>query len=330
MHFGIHTGQQHCTYDEMCRAWKMADAGGLDWVSVWDHLYPALVEDPGGSEMEAIALMGALAAETSRVRVGCHVLCCAFRNPGVVAKSLITVDHISHGRLEVGLGAGWHEAEHVAFGVPYLPPRERLDRFEEAIQIIKSMLTQHVTTFEGKYFTVRDAYSHPKPLQKSPRIWIGGRGERRTLRLAARHGDAWNAAYTGVEEWAHKNEVLTHWCEVERRDPATLIRSVNLGLGIARTEAEVAEKRQDLIARWGGDNPTRIAEGMLLGTPQQIIDRIGRYQEAGATWLSAVLRGPIDLEGLQVFLEDVVPAFQTTSPSASKGQQGSAKAAPAR
>ena len=329
MHFGIHTGQQHCTYDEMRQAWKMADAGGLAWVSVWDHLYPALVSDPSGSEMEAIALMGALAAETSRVRVGCHVLCCAFRNPGILAKSLITIDHISHGRLEVGLGAGWHEAEHVDFGVPFLPPRERLDRFEEAIKIIKSMLTQEVTTFEGKYFTVRNAHSSPRPVQPSLRLWIGGRGERRTLRLAVRYGDAWNAAYIGVEEWAHKSEVLTHWCEVERRDPTTIIRSVNLGLGIARTEAEIASRRDDLIARWGGDNPTRIAEGMLLGTPQQIIDRVGQYEKAGCTWMNAVLRGPIDLEGLQIFMEDVVPAFRTT-PSAALGAQGPAKATPTR
>jgi F420-dependent oxidoreductase-like protein len=330
MHFGIHTGQQHCTYDEMRQAWKMAEAGGLEWVSVWDHLYPALVSDPRGAEMEAIALMGALAAETSRVRVGTHVFCCAFRNPGILAKSLITLDHISHGRLEVGLGAGWHEPEHAAFGIPFLPPKERLDRFEEAVQIIRSMLTQEVTNFEGQYFTVRNAYSSPKPVQKSPRIWIGGRGERRTLRLAVRYGDAWNAAYIGVEEFAHKSEVLTHWCEVEKRDPATMIRSVNLGLGIARTDAEVGEKRQDLVDRWGGDNPTRIEEGMLIGTPQQIIDRIGRYQDAGASWLNAVLRGPMDPEGLQIFIEDVVPAFKSdTAPSAPRASS-SAHAAPPR
>lgn len=311
MHFGIHTGQQHCTYDEMRQAWKIADDSSLDWVSVWDHLYPALLNDPSGAEMEAIALMGALAAETSRVRIGIHVLCCAFRNPGILAKSLITIDHISHGRLEVGLGAGWHEPEHVAFGVSFLPPKERLDRFEEAVQIIKSMLTQDVTNFEGKYFTIRNAYSSPKPVQKSPRIWIGGRGERRTLRLATRYGDAWNATYIGVEEFAHKNEVLTHWCEVEKRDPSTIIRSVNLGLGIARAEAGVAKKRQDLVERWGGDNPTHIEEGMLIGTPQQIIDRIGSYKDAGASWLNAVLRGPMDLEGLQIFIEDVVPAFKS-------------------
>lgn len=309
MHFGIHTGQQHCGYDEMRAAWKLADEGGLEWVSVWDHLYPALVEDPGGSEMEAVALMAAIAAETSRVRVGCHVLCCAFRNPAVLAKSLITIDHISHGRLEVGLGAGWHEAEHVAFGVPFLPPRERLDRFEEAVQIIRSMLTEPVTTFSGKYFVVREAYSSPRPVQASPRIWIGGRGERRTLRLAARYGDAWNGAYIGVEEFARKNAVLTQWCETEKRDPATIIRSVNLGLGIGRTEAEVARKQADLAARFGSRNETRLEEGMLAGTPQQVIDRVGLYEKSGATWVNAVLRGPIDLEGLQLFMEDVVPAF---------------------
>jgi len=311
MHFGIHTGQQHCSYEEMRQAWKMADERGLDWVSVWDHLYPALVEDPGGSEMEAVALMAAVAAETSRVRVGCNVLCCAFRNPGILAKSLITIDHISNGRLEVGLGAGWHADEHEAFGVPFLPPRQRLDRFEEAVQIIKSMLTQEVTTFEGEYFTVRNAYSSPKPIQASPRLWIGGRGERRTLRLAARYGDAWNGAYIGVEEWTHKSNVLTEWCEVEGRDPATMIRSVNLGLGIARTEAEVTKKQEALAARFGDRNPVRLTEGMLAGTPQQIIDKIGQFQDAGATWLNAVLRGPIDLDGLQLFIEDVVPAFRS-------------------
>ena len=310
MHFGIHTGQQHCSYDDLRRAWRMADAGGLEWVSVWDHLYPALVEDPGGSEFEAIALMAALAAETTRVRVGCHVLCCAFRNPAVLAKSLITIDHISHGRLEVGLGAGWHEPEHRAFGVPFLPPRERLDRFEEALRIIKGMLTQDVTSFQGTYFRVDEAHSSPRPVQAAPRLWIGGRGERRTLRLAARHGDAWNGAYVGVTEWAHKSAVLSEWCEKEGRDPAAVIRSVNLGLGISRTDAEVRRQREALAARWGDRNEIRLDEGMLLGTPQQVIDRIGQYRDAGCTWLNVVLRGPIDFDGLQLFMEAVVPAFR--------------------
>ena len=311
MHFGIHTGQQHCSYDDLRRAWRMADAGGLEWVSVWDHLYPALVEDPGGSEFEAIALMAALAAETTRVRVGCHVLCCAFRNPAVLAKSLITIDHISHGRLEVGLGAGWHEPEHRAFGVPFLPPRERLDRFEEALLIIKGMLTQDVTSFQGAYFRVDEAHSSPRPVQAAPRLWIGGRGERRTLRLAARHGDAWNGAYVGVTEWAHKSAVLSEWCEKEGRDPAAVIRSVNLGLGISRTDALVRRQREALAARWGDRNEIRLDEGMLLGTPQQVIDRIGQYRDAGCTWLNVVLRGPIDFDGLQLFMDAVVPAFRS-------------------
>lgn len=307
MKFGIHTGPQNCTYEDLRRAWRMADEAGFEWVSVWDHFYSA-TEDPRGRCFEGVSTMTALALETKRVRVGCLVFCMAYRNPALLAKAAVTIDHVSGGRLELGLGCGWHQLEFEANGVPFLPIRDRLDQLEEGIQIIRSFFENPTTTFRGKHFQVNDAYCEPKPLQKRPRLWIGGTGERRLLRLVARYADAWNAPFLPPDIYAEKNHALTGWCETERRDPTSLLRTVNLGLALAATETAAREKRSRLEQQFGAFLAI-LEPGMLIGTPAQVIDRIGEYQRAGAEWIIVALRPPFDWEGYQVFIEEVLPAF---------------------
>ena len=153
---------------------------------------PAGQMDVHGPQYEGISMMTALAAETTNVRVGCLVFGMGYRNPAVLAKAAVTIDHISNGPLELGVGAGWYELEHPSYG-PSPPMGVRRDVLEEGVQVIRSMLSQKSTTLEGNHFQVEDAYSSPAPVQKSPRVWVGGLGERRTLRIVARHADGWNA-----------------------------------------------------------------------------------------------------------------------------------------
>ncbi|MGH7821321.1 MAG: LLM class flavin-dependent oxidoreductase, partial [Candidatus Binatia bacterium] len=191
MKFGLHTGPQDCTYADLLRAWKMAEDNDFEWVSVWDHFYPAGT-DPTGTCFEGVSIMTALAGATKRVRVGCLVFCMAYRHPAVLANAAVTIDHVSGGRLELGLGCGWSQVEFDAYGIPFLPIRDRLDQLEEAARIIRSLFDEETTTFAGKYWRLADARCEPKPLQKRPRIWIGGGGERRLLRMVAKYADAWN------------------------------------------------------------------------------------------------------------------------------------------
>jgi alkanesulfonate monooxygenase SsuD/methylene tetrahydromethanopterin reductase-like flavin-dependent oxidoreductase (luciferase family) len=252
--------------------------------------------------------MTALAMETRRVRVGCLVFCMAYRNPALLANAAVTIDHVSGGRLELGLGCGWHQLEFDAYGIPFLPIKDRLDQLEEGVQIIRSLFENEKTTFAGKHFHLADAYCEPKPLQKRPRIWIGGGGEKRLLRMVARYADAWNTPFISPEIYAQKNQVLTAWCERERRDPKSILRTVNLGLALAANEAAAKEKRAGLEQQFGSFLPM-VEPGMLMGTPQQVIDRIGEYERGGAEWVIVALRPPFDWEGYELFIESVFPAF---------------------
>ena len=237
---GMHTGPQNCTYQDLRRLWHIADSSGFYWISIWDHFYDNPSPDGSGPCFEAVSTMMALAAETRNVRVGSLVFCMGFRHPAVLAKAAVTIDHVSNGRLELGLGGGWFEMEYNAFGIPFPPVKNRLDMLDEGVQVIRSMLTQEKTTFAGQHFQLTDAYCSPRPVQQPPRIWIGGGGERRTLRLAARYAGGWNVPYITADRYRHKIEVLDRWCETEGRDPATIARSVNLhfALGHGRSVGE--------------------------------------------------------------------------------------------
>jgi F420-dependent oxidoreductase-like protein len=309
MRFGVHTGPQNCTYDDLRRIWRYADGAGFHWVSIWDHFYPAMLapQDAVGTCLEAVASMTALAAETKHVRVGSLVFCAAYRHPAVLANAMVTVDHVSGGRMELGLGAGWSQIEFDAYGIPFLPMKDRLDQLEEAVQIIRSLFTQDVTNFAGKYYKLTDARCDPKP-QGSARIWLGGMGEKRLLRMVAKYADGWNVPFIGPDVFRGKRAVLDAWCEKERRDPGSIIRTINLGLALGRNGTEAQRKRESLQTQFGAALPF-LEPGMLIGTPRQVIDRIGEYAEAGAEWIIVALRAPFDFEGLQAFAEEVMPAF---------------------
>ncbi len=292
---GIHTGQQDIDLEGLCNLWRTCDAGGFDLITVWDHFYESPYRDGNGPVFEAIPALTLLATVTERARVGCLVFCMAYRNPALLAKSLTTIDHVSGGRLTIGLGAGWHRPEHAGFGYSYPAVKERLDRLSEGTRIIRMMLTQERSTFEGRYYGIDNVANLPQPVQARVPIILGGAGEERSLRMAAARADGSNQTYMSSETYRHKNEVLDQWCEHYQRDPKTLERSVNLHFQMTST-----------------GNPDQQPEqgGGLWGSPQHVIDMIGEYVDAGAQRVSIAVRPPVDMDALQSYIEDVMPAFR--------------------
>ena len=309
LRFGVHTGPQHCSMAELQALWRAADERGFDWISVWDHLYPAEIGASRGDCFEGVASMTALAAATRNVTVGCLVFCVLYRNPGVLAKAAVTIDHVSGGRMEIGLGIGWHQTEADAFALPFPSLRERLDRLDESAEILRRLWSEDEVTFHGRHYPLERARCEPKPMHARPRVWIGGTGERRLLRIVARHADGWNAPFLAPEAFAQKNAVLDRWCGEERRDPAAILRSINVGLAIAADERDVATLRAGLADQFGAMLPF-VEPGILVGTPDQIAARVAAYRDAGVQRLVLALRAPFDLDGVRLFRDQVMPQFQ--------------------
>ena len=309
LRIGMHTGVQDVSYPDLRKLWQIADSNGFYWVSVWDHFYENPTHDGRSPCFEATTTMAAIAAETQNVRIGCLVMAIGYRNPALLAKATVTIDHISNGRVEMGIGGGWYEMEFLAYGYPFPPIKTRLDQLEEGAQIIRSMLHNESTTFHGDHFSVDNAYLFPRPIQPNPRLWIGGLGEKRTLRIAARYADGWNAAYIAPEVYSAKNHVLDNWCEKEGRDPGSITRSVNLGFYMGTSEADARKKKEDVESAWAHD-PAYKPGGMLFGTAEQVKERIGQYVDVGTTDLNIAFRAPFDFDAVQSFIEDVMPAFR--------------------
>jgi alkanesulfonate monooxygenase SsuD/methylene tetrahydromethanopterin reductase-like flavin-dependent oxidoreductase (luciferase family) len=310
MRFGIHAGPQDCTIDELRRLWRIADEQGFHWCSVWDHLFSVSdLNNPAKPAFEGVATMAGLASETRRVRVGCLVFCVCYRSPGVLAKAAVTIDHLSGGRCELGIGAGWNEAESRAFGMPFPGIGARLDHLEETAIVLRRLFAGERVTFAGKQLQLQDALCDPLPVQKHLRLWIGGQGEKRLLRIVARHADGWNVPFLAPEVFTDRNATLDRWCERERRDPRAIIRTVNLGLAVGADVAAVRRQEENLRLMFGPMTDF-VRPGILVGTPAEVIDRIGTYARAGAEWVILALRAPFDWEGLELFVREVMPAFR--------------------
>ncbi len=227
--FGIKTAPQNTTYEGMLRVWQEADTVPImEHAWLFDHFMP-LGADPTGPCLEGWTLLAALAAQTKRLRVGIMVTGNTYRHPAVLANMGATVDIISGGRLDFGIGAGWNELEHSAYGIPLYAPGERIRRMGEACEVIKRMWTETAPDFDGQYYQLRGARCEPKPIHKPyPPFVIGGSGEQLTLRMVAKYADIWNFVGGSTETFRHKNEVLNNHCAAIGRDPAAIERSVQV------------------------------------------------------------------------------------------------------
>ena len=309
---GVHVGQQNMSMDDMRALWRKLDDHRVDWISAWDHFYEAPPKNGTEPHFEAVATLGALAAETSHARIGCLVFYVGYRNPALLAKMATTLDNISGGRFELGIGAGWHVWEASAYGYPFPDIGTRLDMLEEAAQIIRRMLTEERTNFSGKHYQVDNASCLPRPVQDRLPIWIGGVGEKRTLKLVADYADGWNAAYLSPQEFGRVNEVLNHWCEDESRDPASLRRAANVTFNLGLTDKDVERERQRLHEVWG-DATDRVIDGALICTPEHTVERLMEYADAGADEINIALRAPWNEEALDAYLEQIMPQVRAAS-----------------
>jgi F420-dependent oxidoreductase-like protein len=310
MRFGLFTGLTGPRWDEVVTQWKHAEATGWDAACVTDHFMPNTADRVGDTH-ECLSALAALSALTSRMRVGTIVLGNTYRHPAVLAKAAATVDIISGGRLLFGLGAGWQQNEHEAYGVPFYTLRERLARLDEACQVIKALWTQPRTTFEGKYYRLQDAPLMPKPVQQPhPELMVGGGGERVTLKIAARHADHWNV-WGGPDILGRKGKILDEHCAAVGRDPKTILRSANMPMLISDDKAEVERLRTAFMRRMGRDE-VAARDTVLAGSVAEVTDKLERLRETGVGMLfvPTFLLGKSPLANLDRFLFEVAPAFR--------------------
>jgi F420-dependent oxidoreductase-like protein len=247
--YAVKTPPQHGAWTDFLDVWRAAD--GIDvFESAWtmDHFYP-LTPPAGGTELESWTMLAALAQATGRLRLGCMVNGMHFRHPAVTANMAVTVDHISGGRFDLGLGAGWFEPEATAYGIPLGTLTERFDRFDEGVEVIVSLLTSEQTTFSGRYFQLTGARCEPKPVQERIPVVIGGKGPRRTLPTVARWADHWDAVgVRDVDEWTGLDNVLAAHCRAIGRDPAEIRRSVHLPWAPDAEPATLADRAASFTA----------------------------------------------------------------------------------
>jgi F420-dependent oxidoreductase-like protein len=305
----------------MKRLAQRADAGPWESIWVYDHFHtvPAPTDE---ATHEAWTLMTAFGAVTERVRLGQMCTCMSYRNPAYLAKVAATADHVSGGRIEMGIGAGWYEHEWRAYGYGFPAARERLRMLDEGVQIMRQAWTEGTATLDGQHYQVDGAIVRPLPLQEGGiPLWIAGGGEKVTLKIAAKY-----AQYTnfigGPEVFAHKSEILKGHCETVGTDFDKIVRSANFGVYIGETEAEVQkriETAQERVAKYVGAEKaeswvaqhTQNGDGAAVGTPQQIVDKLGRMRDLGMTY--AIVNFPeaaYDQSGMELFEREVIPALR--------------------
>ena len=308
MKFGIQVGHLGGPLEELRRLWRFADERGFDWFSVSDHFQETPGRGGDGECFDSIAMLTTAAVETRRLRIGCLVFSVSYRHPIVLAKAITAIDHLSEGRVTCGLGAGWHEPEYRSYGIPFPSAGVREDQVEEYAQALRLLFDEPHADLTGTHYRLEHAPNFPKPLQKRLPIWIGGGGEKRTLRTAARFADGWNVPYLSPADWVAKNAVLDQWCEREGRDPRAIARTVNVGFYMG-ADTSGAERAQERFAReWGSPEPR---PGHLRGIPSDATRTVDEYRAAGVEQINIAVRaGPYDWDALAAFAENVMPPFQ--------------------
>lgn len=246
---GLDVAQHQLDWPELLRRVRLAEDAGFDGAWVFDHFKP-LYGDPTGPCMEGWTLLAALAASTKRIRLGALVTGVTYRHPSVLVAEAVTVDRVSGGRLEFAVGAAWFEGEHRELGIQFPPVRERTERLEEAVQVIRLLMTDDGATFQGKHYRLENATYHPRPVQQPhPPVWIGASGERRTIPTAGRHADVWHS-FGSLRGLERKAKVLDRAAREAGRDPASIIRASDLSISEPWDEVK---QRADGLAALGFD-----------------------------------------------------------------------------
>jgi F420-dependent oxidoreductase-like protein len=308
--FGVQTTNQDFTYEELVAAWKDVESLGFDSAWLFDHFIPILGANEDGPCLEGWTALSALAAETTKIRIGTLVTGNTYRNPALLAKMATTVDIVSKGRLDLGIGAAWAEREHEAYGFPFYTPKVRAQRLDEALQVIRKLWTEDHPSFDGKFYTLKNAPFAPKPVQQPhPPIVIGGQGEKWIMPLVGRYADGWNVPIgLSPEDIAKRLTIVRETCgQAGRADCADIEVSAFLVL-YSISDIPLAGPVLGLASRMiAGD---RVQKSLLAGSPEAIRKKIQTYVDAGVTHVIMNIQPPYDGKMMRRFASEVMPSFR--------------------
>jgi F420-dependent oxidoreductase-like protein len=302
-------GQEGLTWDRWRAIAAVAEDGGFDALFRSDHL-TGLFGEARRPSLDTWASLTWLATATRRIRFGPLVSPLTFYHPALLARRAAAVAELSGGRLDLGIGAGWHEGEHAMFGIPFPPLRERLDRLECGARAIRALWQGKPVTLDQPYYPLREAQSHPLPPGRVPLV-VGARGERRTLRIAAEHADEWNVTRVTFEEYGAKRAVLEAHCRDVGRDPRTLARSLMVPVLVGRTPSELRarhERARQIFPRVPADEAGWRAAGFLYGTPDAVVADLTRWAALGVGRAMLQMLDMEDTTAMELLARDVVPA----------------------
>lgn len=296
------------SFKEYANLWRTAEALGYDASYLTDHLVTGVGNEGGvtTSIFEGPTLLAAMAAMTTTMRCGINVMANTFRNPGIVAKIAVTLDHVSNGRLELGLGAAHYQIEHEQYDIPFYTTGRRLRMLGEAVTIIRSLFEEKRTDFDGRYYTIRAAISEPKPVQERLPIIIGGIGEELTLRIVAEHADIWNVyLMLPPDAYNRKLDALRRHCADVGREFADIRRSLIVFGVVGETETEARQRAEGRT----------MVENALIGTPERVAERLLAYVKLGISDFLFFVNTPVDMRSIELIATKVAPILRTEGPA---------------
>lgn len=307
-------GQEGVTWEDWVALADTCERVGLDGLFRSDH-YRSVIGLPGRASLDAWTTLAGLAARTERIRLGTLVSPVTFRHPSVLAKAAATVDHISGGRVEVGLGAGWNEGEHAAYGFPFPSLNERMAMLEEQLEIVGRLWTEDTVSFSGRHYRLEDCESLPKPVQRPrPPVIVGGEAGPRSIDLAVRFADEYNTLLASVEDCAERRGRIDDACRRAGRDPATLPLSLMATCVVGSERSEVLERVRAVMAIWGRPDadPGQVLEERtdrwVAGTPGEAISRLRALEAVGIKRVYLQHLAPTDLGLLELVGAEIAPA----------------------
>ncbi|MCW2794707.1 LLM class F420-dependent oxidoreductase [Nocardioides sp.] len=302
--------QEGATYDDLLAVARLAEELGFGAFFRSDH-YLGIFTDGLPGPTDAWTTLAGLARDTTSIRLGTLMTSATFRLPGPLAIAVANVDQMSGGRVELGIGAGWYDQEHAAYGIPFPGARERFDRFEEQLAIVTGLwATGDGERFnhDGTHYQLTDSPALPKPVQAKPPVIIGGHGTKRTPALAARYADEFNMPFSDEDTTKAQFQRVAAACEAADRDPATMTWSNALVLCVGEDDAEVRRRAERI-----GQNVDDLRANALAGTPQEVIDKIGRFGDLGSQRIYLQTLDLADLDHLRLVAREVMPHVGTTT-----------------
>lgn len=312
MDFGIQTGQQHRSYADILKLWQTAEHLGFSTAWLYDHLVP-VGGDLDGPVFEAWTLLSSLLSRTDTIRGGVLVTCVMYRQPSVLAKEAATVDHVSGGRVEFGIGSCWNSWEADLYGIAFPPLRERNDRLIEAIDVIRTMWDPSKENFTGKHYSISGAHVSPLPVQQPhPPIWVGGTGVRMPA-MAAAKADGWNVVFTSLSEYQGHLARVQHACEEIGRDPATLKLSFGQRVCVDRDARSAEERARAQYERHNVAFDDHVRERFVFGTAMQVAEQIRAFGDLGVGQFILWHEPPFDADAedqIREFSETVMPLLR--------------------